>query len=80
MKESSLITLAVIGGLAVAGYFIYQHYKTTTPAAQTGISAPPTVGQQVGSTIDTAGTLAGDIYGLYNEFSGSGSGTDNSQG
>jgi hypothetical protein len=70
MKESTLITLAVVGGLAVAGYFIYQHYQTTSAAAAAApVAAPPTLGQQVGSAVDTAGSLYQQGSNLYDEAS-----------
>jgi len=75
MKESTLVTFAILAGVGVAGYFVWQHYSTVvkpaTPVAVVAVpGAPATVGTQVGSTVDTAGALAGDLAGLYHEFSG----------
>jgi predicted negative regulator of RcsB-dependent stress response len=69
MKESTLITLAVVGGLAVAGYFIWQHYQTTSAAAAAPVAAQPTLGQQIGSAVDTAGSLYQQGSNLYDEAS-----------
>lgn len=90
MKNDSALTIGVFGAVAVVGYLIYQHYKTTPnmtalnlagmnnaaaiQAAQIRANASNTAALY-GAGASVASSLLGDIGGLFGGGSAYGSGT-----
>ena len=62
MRNKTLLTLALVAGVAIAGWYVYK--KTKTPVASTGGNTTPTIP----TTPDSTG-IVNDAQDLWNDLS-----------